>query len=41
MMARFTENVVENTALAWLDGLDCTVKHGPVIGPNGLTLKWP
>jgi type I restriction enzyme R subunit len=29
MMARFTESVVEEAALAWLEGLGYTILHGP------------
>lgn len=30
-MTRFTESVVEDAALAWLEVLGYAVKHGPVI----------
>ena len=30
----FTESVVEDAALAWLESLGYTVKHGPEIGPE-------
>jgi type I restriction enzyme R subunit len=33
-MARFTESVVEDAALAWLESLGYTIKHGPEIGPE-------
>jgi type I restriction enzyme, R subunit len=36
--ARFTESVVEDTALAWLESLGYAVKHGPDITPSGETL---
>ncbi|MBI2997373.1 MAG: type I restriction endonuclease subunit R, partial [Deltaproteobacteria bacterium] len=35
-MANFTESVVEDAALAWLESLGYTVKHGPEIGPGEL-----
>jgi type I restriction enzyme R subunit len=31
----FTESVVEEAALAWLESLGYAVKHGPVISPGG------
>jgi len=34
MNSRFTESVVEDAALAWLESLGYTVKHGPEIGPE-------
>ena len=34
----FTESVVEDAALAWLESLGYTVKHGPDITPGGDTL---
>lgn len=34
--SRFTESVVEDAALAWLEGLGWTVKHGPDIAPREL-----
>ena len=30
----FTESVVEDAALAWLEGIGYTIKHGPEIGPE-------
>jgi hypothetical protein len=30
----FTESVVEDAALAWLESLGYAVKHGPEIGPG-------
>ena len=30
----FTESIVEDAALAWLEGLGWTVKHGPEIAPD-------
>ncbi len=35
-MTRFTESVVEQAALAWLESLGYTVKHGPDIAPGEL-----
>jgi type I restriction enzyme R subunit len=32
----FTESVVEDAALAWLDSLGYTIKHGPEIAPGEL-----
>jgi len=32
-MSSFTESVVEEAALAWLESLGFTVKHGPEIAP--------
>ena len=37
-MANFTESVVEDAALAWLESLGYAVKHGPDITPGGDTL---
>ena len=37
-MARFTESVVEDAALAWLESLGYTIKYGPEITPGGDTL---
>ena len=34
MTAHFTESVVEDAALAWLESLDCSIMHGPNIGPG-------
>jgi type I restriction enzyme R subunit len=36
MTTKFTESVVEDAALAWLESLGYTVKHGPEIGPGEL-----
>ena len=33
-MTNFTESVVEDAALAWLEGIGYTIKHGPEIGPE-------
>ena len=30
----FTESIVEDAALAWIEGLGWTVKHGPGIAPD-------
>jgi len=30
----FTESVVEEAALAWLEGLGCTILHGAEIAPG-------
>jgi len=35
-MTNFTESVVEDAALAWLESLGYTVKHGPEIAPGEL-----
>src|SRR5438445_11029244 len=35
-MSAFSESVVEDAALAWLESLDYTIKHGPEIGPGEL-----
>ncbi|MGH7798431.1 MAG: hypothetical protein ACREQ2_26505 [Candidatus Binatia bacterium] len=37
-MSAFTESVVEDTALAWLESLGYAIKHGPDISPVGDTL---
>lgn len=34
MSHSFSESVVEDAALAWLESLGYTVKHGPEIGPG-------
>ena len=34
MSPRFTESVVEEAALAWLDGLGYAILHGPDIAPG-------
>ncbi|MGH7827890.1 MAG: hypothetical protein ACREQ7_22280 [Candidatus Binatia bacterium] len=33
-MGSFTESVVEEAALAWLESLGYATKHGPEIGPG-------
>ncbi|OGA71236.1 MAG: DEAD/DEAH box helicase [Betaproteobacteria bacterium RIFCSPLOWO2_12_FULL_65_14] len=38
-MSGFTESVVEDAALAWLEGLGWTVKHGPEIVPGELAAE--
>jgi hypothetical protein len=37
-MSQFTESVVEEVALAWLENLVCAIKHGPDISPGVDTL---
>ena len=37
-MSRFTESIVEEASLAWLEGLGYAVLHGPDISPGGDTL---
>ncbi len=37
-MSQFTESVVEDAALAWLEALGYSVLHGPDISPGGNTL---
>ncbi len=37
-MKTFTESIVEDAALAWLEALGYTVLHGPDISPAGDTL---
>ena len=32
--SKFTESVVEDAALAWLESLGYAVKHGPEIAPG-------
>ena len=34
-MSRFTESVVEDAALGWLESLGYAVLHGPDISPDG------
>jgi type I restriction enzyme R subunit len=34
--ANFTESIVEDAALAWLESLGYAVKHGPEIAPGEL-----
>lgn len=36
-MARLSESVVEDAALAWLEGMGYAVLHGPDISPSGET----
>ena len=38
-MESFSESVVEQAALAWLESLGWTVKHGPDIAPGALRAK--
>ena len=38
-MAKFTESVVEDAALAWLGELDYAVAHGPEIAPGELAAE--
>ncbi len=38
LLSKFAESVVEDAALAWLEGLSYTIKHGPDITPGGDTL---
>jgi len=38
-MRVFTESVVEDAALAWLDSLGWTVKHGPDVAPGELAAE--
>ena len=38
MTTAFTESVVEDAALAWMEGLGYAVLHGPDISPGGDTL---
>lgn len=33
-MTVFTESVVKDDALTWLEGLDYSLKHGPDIAPG-------
>lgn len=33
-MTRFTESIVEDAALAWLEAVGWHVAHGPEIGPD-------
>jgi type I restriction enzyme R subunit len=35
---RFTESVVEDAALAWLESLGYTIKHGPAIAAGELRM---
>jgi len=36
MPQQFTESIVEDAALAWLESLGYTIKHGPEIAPGEL-----
>ena len=38
MTSSFTESIVEDATLAWLEGLGYAVVHGPDISPGGDTL---
>ena len=38
-MTAFTESVVEEAALAWLEGLGYAVKHGPEVAPGELAAE--
>src|SRR5437899_1653637 len=38
-MTAFTESVVEDAALAWLESLGWVIKHGPQIAPGELTAE--
>ncbi len=40
-MTQFTESVVEEAALSWLESLGWTIKYGPDISPAGDTLTLP
>ena len=35
-MTNFTESIVEEAALAWLESLGYAIKHGPEIAPSEL-----
>jgi hypothetical protein len=35
-VSAFSESVLENAALAWLESLGYTVKHGPEIAPGAV-----
>lgn len=41
MTKAFSESVVEDAALAWLEGLGYGIKHGPDISPAGDTFTLP
>jgi hypothetical protein len=34
-MSQFTESVIEDAALTWLESLGYAIKHGPEITPGG------
>ena len=36
MKGQFMESVVEDAALAWLESIGYTIKHGPEIAPGEL-----
>lgn len=38
-MSRFTESVVEDATLAWLESLGYSIKHGPDIAPGELAAE--
>ena len=38
-MTNFTASLVEDAALAWLESLGYTVKHGPEIAPGELAAE--
>jgi type I restriction enzyme R subunit len=38
-MPAFTESIVEEAALTWLERLGWTVKHGPEIAPGELAAE--
>lgn len=38
-MSAFTESVVEEAALAWLESLGWTVEHGPDVAPSELAAE--
>jgi hypothetical protein len=38
-VSTFTESVVEQAALAWLEGLGWTIKHGPDVAPGELAAE--
>jgi type I restriction enzyme R subunit len=38
-VAKFSESVVEDAALAWLESLGYAVKHGPEIAPGELFIE--
>lgn len=41
MSAAFTESVVEDAALAWLEALGYAVRHGPEIAAGDNATIWP
>ena len=38
-MPAFTESIVEQATLAWLESLGWTIKHGPEIAPGELAAE--